>query len=433
MWVLYSERPLRAEELRHALAVEIGSADLDLETVPTFQTLQAACLGLITVKASSSTVRLLHFTLQAHLLSDPTLFHSPHSTIAEVCLTYLNFGYVWDLSPTLRPAPSTLPLLEYASCYWANHTIKGMTEKGKKLALRLLDGFDKHISAQLLSRHIKDEGSGSYLDGLGNPVGFTGLHGAAFPEAVGIVAAILEVTEWDVNATDSTGSTALTWAARERYEGTVKALLERKDVNPDPVDSSGRTPLLWAAEIGCEGAVKALSKRKDVNPNPVDSSGRTPLLWAAEIGCEGAVKALLERKDVNPNPVDSSGRTPLLWAAGVGCEGAVKALSRRKDVNPNLADSNGRTPLSWAAGIGCEGAVKALLGREDVKPDLADSNGRTPLFWAVSRRDERIVKLLLERRYFVPDPAPPISLRIVIDVCFFIISLFILSYLLNIL
>ena len=432
MWVLYSERPLRTEELCHALGVELGSSDLDHENIPAFQTLEEACLGLITVEASSSTVRLLHHTLQAHLLSDPTLFHSPHSTIAEVSLTYLNFGYVWDLSPTLRSVPSTLPLLEYASCYWANHTIKAMTEKGKKLALRLLNGFDKHISAQLLSHHIKDEGSGSYLDGLGEPVGFTGLQGTAFSGAVGIVAALLEVMEWDANATDSTGSTALTWAARERYEGTVKALLERKDVNPNPVDSSGRTPLLWAAEIGCEGAVKALSKRKDVNPNLADPNGRTPLSWAAGIGCEGAVKALLERDGVNPDPADSSGRTPLSWAAGGGREGVVKVLLERKGVNPDSADSSGRTPLSWAAGIGCEGAVKALLGREDVKPDLADSNGRTPLLWAISGRHDQAVKLFLERRYFVPDPTPPVSLRIVIDVCFFIISLFILSYLLNI-
>ena len=34
MWVLYSERPLRVEELCHALGVEIGSADLDLENIP---------------------------------------------------------------------------------------------------------------------------------------------------------------------------------------------------------------------------------------------------------------------------------------------------------------------------------------------------------------------------------------------------------------
>src|SRR5205807_676402 len=150
MWVSYSERPLRAEELCLALGVELGSADLDPENVPALRTLLASSLGLVTVEASSSTVRLVHFTLQEHLSSDPTLFQSPHSAIAEVCLTYLNFGYVRDLPPALLVAPSKTPLLKYASCYWGNHTRKGMTENVKTMALRLLIGFDKHISAQLM-------------------------------------------------------------------------------------------------------------------------------------------------------------------------------------------------------------------------------------------------------------------------------------------
>jgi len=117
MWVVYSERPLRAQELCDALGVEIGSADLDPENVPALRTLLASCLGLVTVEASSLTVQLVHSTLQKYLLRDPILFHSPHSAIAEVCLTYLNFRCVRDPSLTLRSAPTTTPLLEYASVY----------------------------------------------------------------------------------------------------------------------------------------------------------------------------------------------------------------------------------------------------------------------------------------------------------------------------
>ena len=154
MWVLHSKRPLRAKELCHALGVEIGCTDLDPETIPEISTLLASCLGLVTVEASSSTVRLVHFTLQEHLSSNPTLFQSAHSTIAEVCLTYLNFGRVRDLSPTPDSASLTMPLLEYASFYWGEHTRRGMTEKVKTLAIRLLDRFDHHISAQQLLLRI---------------------------------------------------------------------------------------------------------------------------------------------------------------------------------------------------------------------------------------------------------------------------------------
>ena len=168
MWVLCSERPLRAEELCHALGVEIGSTELDPKNIPTLRILLSSCLGLLTVEGSSSTVRLVHFTLQEHLSSHPTLFPSPHSIIAEVSLTYLNFGSVRDLSPALGFAPSTMPFLEYASFYWGQHANKGMTEAVKTLGLRLSQGYDKHISSQLLTLGY-ERGRGYYpkFDGRG--------------------------------------------------------------------------------------------------------------------------------------------------------------------------------------------------------------------------------------------------------------------------
>ena len=215
MWVLYSERPLRAEELCHALGVEIGSADLDPENIPALRTLVASSLGLITVEAPSSTVRLVHFTLQEHLLSNPALFHSPHSAIAEVCLTYLNFGCVYDLSPTLRPAPLTMPLLKYASYYWGEHTRRGMTDNVKILALRLLERFGQHISARLLFERYM-EGEIIFGDTLREPTGCTKLHAAAFFGIVEIAAVVLEMEGWDVNAVDCAGKTALILAASVR-------------------------------------------------------------------------------------------------------------------------------------------------------------------------------------------------------------------------
>jgi len=167
MWLLFSEGPIRPDELCYALGVEIGSTDPDPEKIPSLRTLISSCLGLVTVKRvskSDSIVQLVHLTLREHLLSDPTLFHSPHSKIAEVCLTYLNYRCVSDLSPTLASAPSTMPLLEYASCNWGEHAKRGITENVRKLALRLLDRFDEHISARLLLlRYNQDKGHSCYF------------------------------------------------------------------------------------------------------------------------------------------------------------------------------------------------------------------------------------------------------------------------------
>ena len=441
MWVLYSERPLLAKELCHALGVELGSVDLDLENVPTLRTILASSLGLVTVEVSSSTVRLVHFTLQEHLLSDPTVFHSPHSTIAEVCLTYLNFGRVRNLSPLLDSAPTTMPFLKYASCYWGEHTRRNLTENVKILALRLLDGFEKHISAQLMLRNYSEGELGSSLSLERGLRGFTGLHGAAFLGIVGLVAAVLEMKEWDVNAIDSIeiptlvfpaevgigdvyrrslgswrissywkditfGRTPLLWAVERGHEGVVEVLLNREDVNPNQ-EGTGLTLLLLAVERGHEGIVKLLLEQECINPNQADTRyGQTPLLWAAACGHEGVTNMLLDRVGVNPNQVDIKyGQTPLLWAAQHGHEGVVKMLLDREGVSPNQTDSKyGRTPLSWAAEYGHEGVVKMLLDREGVNPDRTDRKyGRTPLSWAAQKGRERVVKMLLDRKGVNPD------------------------------
>jgi len=412
MWVLYSERPLRVEELCYALGVKKGSTNLGLGNVPRIRTLLAASLGLLTVEASSSTVRLVHFTLKEHLLSDPTLSHSPHSTIANVCLTYLNFGSVKNLSPTLDSAPLRMPLLEYASVYWGEHAKRGMSEYAKILALSLLDRFDKHISAQLLLLFNRryTVWSASLSQVAGGPIGFTGLHGVAFLGITEMVAPVLEMREWEVNAADCMGNTALIWAARRGQEEIVNVLLERKDVNPDHTDRQyGRTPLTWAIMAGCEGVVKVLLARKDVNPNLTDTeSGRTPLSWAAEYGHERVVRMLLNRGDVSPDQADTEyGRTPLMWAIIAGRGGVVKILLEQDDVNPDYAHPEcGVTPLLLAAVSGCGGIVKMLLEREEVNPDRADTEyGQTPLSRAAAWGHEGVVKMLLEREDVDPSRA----------------------------
>ena len=65
MWVSYSQRPLKVDELCHALSVEIGSPNLDDGNIPSIGLLLDCCQGLIAVDKETSTVRLAHFTLQS--------------------------------------------------------------------------------------------------------------------------------------------------------------------------------------------------------------------------------------------------------------------------------------------------------------------------------------------------------------------------------
>ena len=150
MWLSHSKRPLNASELCHALGVEIGSTDLDPQNIPAIEILLGASLGLITLEAFSHTLRLVHYTLQEYLTNNTDLFPSPTSAIAEVCLTYLNFQCIRDLAPTHGWSGQAQPFLEYASCYWREHAREEITESVNTLALRLLNGFDKHISSWIL-------------------------------------------------------------------------------------------------------------------------------------------------------------------------------------------------------------------------------------------------------------------------------------------
>jgi len=402
MWVSHAKRPLQINELCHALGVE-GSEDLDTRNIPTIETLLSLSLGLVMVEKSSSMVRLVHYTLQEHLSNSTELFPNAHSIIAEVCLIYLNFVHVRAIPPTLRSVPPTAPFVEYASCYWGTHARFGTTESVKTLALKLLDGYDKHISSKvMLLRGVRAEEQP--FDREDTPRGFTGLHGAAYFGCVDITVALLETNNVDGQATDFRGNAALAWASTRGHEGVVRVLLERTDVNSGtPGTRYGSTPLLWAAENGHEGIVRILLERGDVNPDKPDKNRRTPLSWASYNGHEGVIRMFLERNDVNPEKSDSSRATPLSWASQNGHGGVVRMLLEMNDVNPDKPDSSSATPLSWASYNGHESVVRVLLERNDVNPDKSDSFGVTPLSWASQNGHAGVVRMLLERGGVNPD------------------------------
>ena len=393
MWISHSERPLKVDELCHALGVEIGSPDLDVDNVPSVRTLLTCCQGLVSVDEEASTVRLIHFTLHEYLCAHPELFHRAHSTMAETCLSYLNSHQVKALSTTPYPNLRGTPFLEYSSLYWGMHARTDLSDCAKQLALKLFDGCSNHISTEILLS--AEESRFFHVDPNALSL-FGGLHCASFFGIAELVADLVGAEGCDVNQTDCIRNTPLVWAALNGHEEVVKILLELDDVNPDKPDINGRSPLCGAAENGHEGVVKILLERDDVNPDKPDFLGRTPLFCAAKNGHEAVVKILLELDDVNPDKPDIDGRSPLCGAAEKGRDRVVRILLGREDVDPNKPDNDGGTPLFYAAENGHEGVVKILLGRDDVNPNKPDRYARTPLWYAAENGHEEVVKILLE-------------------------------------
>jgi len=156
MWISNAERPLRADELCHALAVQLGTTDFDVDNIPSMSTLVSCCQGLITVDKEASTVRLIHFTLQEYILSRPDIFSSPQSAIAEICLTYLNSQHVKALSTATSPDTGNTPFLEYCSVFWGVHAKRELSDYGISLALELLKENYSQISTKLLLTQAKN-------------------------------------------------------------------------------------------------------------------------------------------------------------------------------------------------------------------------------------------------------------------------------------
>ena len=203
MWISRSEQPLESQELSHALGVELGAEDFSIQNVPSIRTILGYTLGLVTIEGHASTPRLLHFTLQEYLGQHPTLFVTAHSMMAEICLTYLNSRSVRALRlnlnrlksefgltncPALDDALRAAPFLEYATCFWGAHAAKGATASVKSLALRLLNGYENHISAFVLWKCKIDRWQEEQ-----NVRGITGLHCIAFLGIAEIAVAVLGV------------------------------------------------------------------------------------------------------------------------------------------------------------------------------------------------------------------------------------------------
>ena len=138
MWISHSERPLNADELCHALAVEIGSSDLKTDNIPSIGSLLACCQGLIVVDREASMIRLIHFTLQEYLRAHPDLFDTAHSTMAETCLSYLNSQPVKAPSTSPSPGLQDAPFFEYSFLYWGVHAKRDLSDSAKCLCAEVV-------------------------------------------------------------------------------------------------------------------------------------------------------------------------------------------------------------------------------------------------------------------------------------------------------
>ncbi|KAI9812194.1 MAG: hypothetical protein M1827_004860 [Pycnora praestabilis] len=389
MWIFYARRPLLVWELQEALAVSLGDTYLDKDDYPVPKHMVDYCLGLLTIDKESSTIRLVHFTIQEYFVKQQKeVFPLGQDVITKTCLTYLSFDAfgegpcaVDNLNTRLRQ----YPLLNYVAEYWGHHGRESQIEDGA-LDFTFLSNRSKFLCCLQANPHNDWQYNGS--DGHRCE---TILHAATFFGWAQLVRLLVVGNDAEVDSKDRRDRTPLSWAAGNGHEKVMKMLLEH-DAEPDSKDQWDRTSLSWAAENGHEKVVKMLLEH-DAEPDSKDQWDQTPLSHAAENGHEKVMKMLLEH-DAESDSKDQWSRTPLSRAAQSGHEKVMKMLLEH-DAKPDSKNQWGQTPLSFVAEKGHEKVVKMLL-EHDAESDSKDQQGRTPLSHAAENGHEKVMKMLLE-------------------------------------
>ncbi|KAG4279189.1 hypothetical protein FPRO04_13663 [Fusarium proliferatum] len=416
-WIVHAKRRLEVPELQHALAVEIGTDELDNGNIPTVEHIIQAYAPLVTIDKESNIIRLVHYTLQEFFEQEQNIWlPDAQAHITRVCVTYLSFSVFesgfCETDKEFEERLQSHPLSNYAAHNWGHHARESLLLCWE--AMDFLKCETKvEASSQVLMAVKRYSWSSDYCQRV--PKQMTGLHLAAYFGVGMAVEAIL--TEHCSDPMDSYSRTPLWWAARNGHGAVVKAFLD-KGANMESKDKyDGRTPLSWAATNGHEAVVRlllekgAVAESKDkyhgrwVSDNghkpseddgtepKYDKQGRTPLSWAAENGHEAVIKVLLNN-DADVESKDAYGRTPLSLAAERGRWAVVKVLLD-KDADVESKDQDGRTPLWCAVENGHEAVVRLLL-ENGAEIKSKDKGGRTLLSWAATNGHEGVVRLLLQ-------------------------------------
>ncbi|KAI9674067.1 MAG: hypothetical protein M1822_009562 [Bathelium mastoideum] len=363
-WITYAQRLLTTDELRHALAIELGESNLDHENLDDIDQVVSVCSGLVTVDKESNIIRLTHYTTQEYF-EKVRLKWNPDAQeeIAAACLTYLSFNTFTNGSSASDEAfeqrLAENPFFNYSAHHWGRHLQPVQHScHASELALALLCN-DALVDSVIQVVSVSTYRYSNYS-----------LH---FPRQ----------------------SNGLHLAARYGLNYTIQMILKQvSSINIDTKDDDGRTPLWLAAEGGHEAVVQQLLATEKVDVDAKDEDGRTPLWWAAKRGHKAVVRQLLATEKVDVDAKDRDGQTPLWWAAWGGHEAVVWQLLATEKVDVDAKDEDGRTPLWWAVWGGHEAVVRQLLATEKVDVDAKDEDGRTPLWWAAWGGHEAVVQLL---------------------------------------
>ncbi|KAH7191132.1 hypothetical protein DER44DRAFT_103212 [Fusarium oxysporum] len=301
-WITCAKRPLTTVELRHALAVEVGTTELDEDALPEIEDIVLVCVGLVTIDEQSDIIRLVHYTTQQYFdRNREKWFANAQADITTTCVTYMSFDVFESgfchTDEELEERMRLNPFYHYSAHYWGDHAREALS-----LGQETIDFLESDIKVESSSQALiarkgswyygySDSGYSDYGYSQRVPRQMVGLHLAAY---FGIRSSIqILISRNPVNLRDSYGGTALSYATGQGHVAIVKLLLDTVAVDINAQDENGRTPLWWAAAGGHVAIVKLLLNTEEVDIDARDENDMTPLWWAARQGHDAIVRFLL--------------------------------------------------------------------------------------------------------------------------------------------
>ena len=400
-WLSCSFRPLRVEELRHALATRKRDKAMNEENLMNFDRLVRSCMGLVTVDRWSQVVHFFHRTAQDFFGTRASeFFPEAHTRLTRTCLTYLLFdefsqgpcdatAVLEDLHEEDRIEDSVEnyfdghvaataiihirlkrnPFMYYAANYWGKHAHGEVTERALEREILDFLSTPRALASTVQVQYVHEWlGCGLRLDSSKH----TPIHVVVSFALEHVLEALLRtLTDEDLNTEDENEKTAFHWAIESGQSGCARQLLAAgADIRT--LDIDGLTALHKASSFRNEYFVKMILEHDEV----AEAS-------AEEVSCaiHHNQKPFLERYIRSaPKPTDRA--NSLLMQSLAAPELIGFAVSLGADVN--FEDEHGRTALLEAVETGNSTAAKALVDAGASTNVLEKGTGKTLLQVAAS-------------------------------------------------
>jgi ankyrin repeat protein len=399
--MLLAQRPLTSAEMEHAVSIEQGSQDIDLDDIVPAPTLASLCAGLVAIDQHGD-FRFAHQTVSEYLrVSHRDRLSDADTSFANSCLTYLMYttfasGPCAELD-TFEGRLSQYPLYSYCSRYWYKQLSEIPNAEQKRLALKFFGSGPHWRSARQAARSIESEPE-DFLTPQ-HLRGETTLHYAAYLDAHHLFEHLLEENPLALNKQNELGRTPLMEAV---VSGSLKfaSKLIKAGAKTNVADTDGKTALHLAGWVENLAMVDLLVTNPSVDVNlrvaktSNLSSGDTALTRAARDGAGGIVRRLIEA-GADVNAFNDTGFSALHMAAMNGNLQIVEILVNAPQIDINSLSRKSRFSVGDASAV----TMAAWGGHAETVKELLKAGadpGDEALYLAVMRGNAAVVEALLQ-------------------------------------